>query len=422
MNKGSGSFNKGKPSGGISKGSMGNQPRQPAGTPKPTPSTPVGRPVGTPKPVPSGLVSRPPVTPRPGTPVPTGQPSADILSQISNLQMMVSGLQNSARLNQARDAVENVQTSVNGMAQRIANLRQNGYVFELELENQATSFAQQWAALYPNLQQQLNVQSATLMNSLRNLDNQMAQLNAQRGNPAMAQSLINSINGSINMLQGQVSAAERTIAGMYDQFNSQVYQVANRLNQIEQMLKEFAGATFQLLPTEGALNAVKAVYSPSGKEQKGDPEGTLFITDQRILFEQREEVVTKKVLFVATEKETVQKLLWEAPVALVENIKISKQGVMKNENHIDIQFASGAPVYTVHLHIWQPAEEWQALINRARSKEFDKMRAVAIDQAEVEKVKSLPSQCPSCGGNLDQVVLRGQDSVKCEYCGFVIRL
>jgi len=47
---------------------------------------------------------------------------------------------------------------------------------------------------------------------------------------------------------------------------------------------------------------------------------------------------------------------------------------------------------------------------------------VGIDQAEVEKVKSLPSQCPSCGGNLDQVVLRGQDSVKCEYCGYVIRL
>jgi len=422
MNKGSGSFNKGKPSGGISKGSMGNQPNRPVGSPKPSTPVPGNRPPGTTRSGPPGPVSRPPVTPRPGTPVPTGQPSADILSQISNLQMMASGLQNSARLNQARDAVENVQTTVNGMVQRIANLRQNGYVFEQELENQADNFAGQWAALYPNIQQQLNMQSTTLMNSLRNLDSQMTQLNAQRNNPGMAQSLIGTINGSINMLQSQVSAAERTVAGMYDQFNSQVYQMNNRLGQIEQMLKEFAGATFQLLPTEGALNAVKAVYSPSGKEQKGDPEGTLFITDQRILFEQREEVVTKKVLFVATEKETVQKLLWEAPVFLVENVKISKQGMMKNEEHIDIQFSSGAPVYTVHMHIWQSAEEWQALINRARSREFDKTRAVGIDQAEVEKVKSLPSQCPSCGGNLDQVVLRGQDSVKCEYCGYTIRL
>jgi len=409
MNKGSGSFNKNKPSGSVSKGSMGKPASRPASTPRPATSGPVNRPPGTSRPVP----------PRP---VPTGQPSAEIASQIGALQTQVGWLQDSARLNQARDAVEDVQTTVNGMVQRIANLRQNGYVFEQELEDQAANFAAQWAALYPSIQQQLNAQSTTLMNSLRNIDNQMAQLNAQRGNPGMAQSLIGTIEGNVTNMKSQISAAERTVGGMYDQFNAQVYKVSTHLNQIEQMLKDFASATFQLLPTEGPLMTVKAVYSPSGKEQKDDPEGVLFITDQRILFEQKEEVVTKKVLFVATEKETVQKLLWEAPVSLVENVKTSKQGLMKNEDHIDIQFASGAPVHAVHLHIWQPAEEWQALINRAKSKEFDKTRAVAIDQAEVEKVKSLPSQCPSCGGNLDQVVLRGQDSVKCEYCGFVIRL
>jgi uncharacterized Zn finger protein len=47
---------------------------------------------------------------------------------------------------------------------------------------------------------------------------------------------------------------------------------------------------------------------------------------------------------------------------------------------------------------------------------------VAIDQAAIDKVKAAPSQCPSCGGNLSKVVLRGQDSIKCEYCGFIIRL
>jgi len=407
MNKRSGSFNKGKPSGGIAKGSFGNQPQHPAGPQRP---------------VSSGPSNRPPFNPRSSPPPPVSSPSADIIGQISALQTQVGWLQDSARLNQARDTVEDVQTSIQGMVQRIANLRQNGYVFEHELEDQAATFSGQWTALYPNVLQQLSFQSNTLMTSLRNLDAQMAQLNAQRNNPAMAQSLMGTIHGQVNSLQSQVSAAERSVSGMYDQLNTQVYQFTNHIIQIEQMLQEFAGATFRLLPTEGALMAVKAIYSPSGKEQKGDPEGVLFLTDQRLLFEQRQEVVTKKVLFVATEKEMVQKLLWETPVASIENVRTSKQGLMKNEDHLDITFASGTPIYTAHLHIWQAAEEWQVFINRAKSKDFDQTRAVAIDQAEVEKVKSLPSQCPSCGANLDQVVLRGQDSVKCDYCGFVIRL
>jgi len=40
----------------------------------------------------------------------------------------------------------------------------------------------------------------------------------------------------------------------------------------------------------------------------------------------------------------------------------------------------------------------------------------------VAKVKEAPTKCPNCGGVIDQAVLRGMDSITCEYCGSVIRL
>ncbi|MBM3151333.1 MAG: hypothetical protein FJZ96_03870 [Chloroflexi bacterium] len=407
MNKSKGSINKG--GSGPVRGSIGGQPARPAGTPRPVPPP---RPASTP----------PTRVPGPA-PVPgAGLPSADLAARIDALQSQVNYLQDSARLNPVRDAVEDLQTTVNGMSQRIANLRQAGYVFEKELESQASNLASQWAALYPSIQQQLTAQSNMLLGSLQNINAQMTQLNTLRNNPALAQTTISALESNIGSVKSQVSAAERSVQGTYDQFNSQVGTALQRLGAIEAMLQEFSRATFQLLPTEGAVMAVKAVLALSGKEQKGDPEGALFLTDQRLLFEQREEVVTKKVLFVATEKELVQKLLWESPVALVESIKTSKQGVMKNEDHLDLTFASGAPARTVHFHIWQPSEEWQALINRAKGKEFDLGRAVAIDQSVVDKAMSAPSKCPSCGGLITQVVLRGMDSISCEYCGLVIRL
>lgn len=351
----------------------------------------------------------------------TPSPAEQFSSDVQSLESRISSLESSARLNQANDAVEDVQTSVSGMFQRISALRQRGYVFEKELEAQATGFVEQWALLHPSLVTQINQQSLALQASLRPIEAQIAQL-AGRQPDAAARSLLESLKASVNTLEGKAQAAENQINGMYDSFHNQVSTLESHLAEVEWMLTQLAEAKFSLLPTEGAIAAIKTVWCKDVKENKDDPEGVLYLTDQRLLFEQKEEVITKKVLFIATEKQKVQELRWEAPVALLEEIKPSKQGLLKNEDHLDLRFGSGAPIQNIHIHIWQDANIWLQLLNRAKIKDFDKTRAIAIDQAEVDKVKSLPSQCPSCGGNLDQVVLRGQSEVKCQYCGFVIRL
>jgi hypothetical protein len=276
--------------------------------------------------------------------------------------------------------------------------------------------------LYPNISAQLNLQSATLAGALRPIEMQMPQLASMVSNPGMAGGLLASLQSAAELVEGKVTATERNIGEMYDQFNNQVRAATKHFNDIEYMLTQLAEAHFTLLPSEAGIAAVKAVWCKSGKEQKGDMEGVLHLTDQRLLFEQKEEVATKKVLFVVTEKMMMHSLQLEVPVALVEKVDTSKQGMLKNEDHIEVRLLSGAPVQTAHFHIWQENNLWQALINRAKSKDFDQGRVVAIDQAAVDKVKGAPAQCPSCGSNITTVVLRGMDSIKCEYCGFVIRL
>ena len=352
----------------------------------------------------------------------TPSPAQQIADDIRALQNKVNSLQDGVRLAKVRDAVEDMQTKVTSQPQRIMTARGRGYVFEKDLEAQAQSFADSWAMLYPNLQSQINLQSSALMNSLRPIEMQMPQLTASAYNPAAARGTLNTMQSAVSQLESKVSAAERTIRGMYDQFERQVSEFIRHLDQVEYMLTQLAEATFGLLPTEGGIAAVKAVWCKTGKEQKGDPEGVLYLTDQCLIFEQKEEIATKKVLFVATQKQKVQGLQLEAPVALVDNVQTSKAGLLKNEDHIEVRFQPGAPVQSAHFHIWQECALWQGLVNRAKSKDFDKGRAVAIDQAEVEKVKAAPTQCPACGGAITQVVMRGQDTIKCEFCGNVMRL
>jgi hypothetical protein len=352
----------------------------------------------------------------------TANPAQQISEEISTLRSKISSLQGSVQLARARDEVEDAQTNVKGMAQRIAGLRTRGYVFEKDLEAQAQALVVSWALLYPNLQVQINQQAAALVGSLRPIEMQMPQLASMAGNPAVARGLLTSLQSAVDQLESKVSASEATIHGMYDQFNNQVYVSTRHLDEIDYLLAQLAEASFQLLPTEAGISAVKAIWCKGGKEQKGDPEGVLYLTDQRLIFEQKEEIATKKVLFVVTEKQKVQGLQLEAPVALVEKVDASKQGMLKNEDHIEIRFLSGAPVQAGHFHIWKEGTAWQGLINRGRAKDFDKGRSVALDQAAVDKVKAAPAQCPSCGSNITTVVLRGMDTIKCEYCGLVIRL
>lgn len=349
-------------------------------------------------------------------------PNDEIAGEISSLQSKLNTLEKSTRLTEIRDAVEDIQTNVSGFKQEISGVRSRGYVFGKDFEAQAEQFEKQWAQMSQGILAQINLQANRLHTAFSPLQAKAPSLAASAGNPVQARALIKQLKPLADSVASQVSAAEGQLKGMFNSFQSQVNHLSSQLYAASEMLKQLEEATFQLLATEAGVAAVKAVFVKDGKEDKSDPDGFLILTDQRIIFEQKEEVATKKILFITTETQKVQKVQFEAPVSLVEKIEPSKKGLFKNEDNIVVTFGPGAPLQKAHFHIWQDCEEWQALINRVRTRDIDKDRAVAVDADALAKVKAAPSQCSSCGGTITQTIMRGQDSIKCEFCGVVIRL
>ena len=354
--------------------------------------------------------------------MPTQTPVQKTQSEINSLKSKVNTLQDGVNMRSVRDTLEDLQTTVSGMDERIKEIRQNGYVFEKNLESQAVDLVDQFNQILPNIQQQIDIQSARLSTSRRSIQCQLPRLLSTASNQSLAQKKLTALKTSVSSLENNISSVEGTISGMYDKLTSSIHQTGQHLSEIEWMLKQIAEAPFSLLPIESGIMAVKSVWYKSGKEEKTDPEGILYLTDQRLLFEQKEEIATKKILFLTTEKKKVQELLVEIPVELVKEVNTSKQGVFKNEDHLDITLKTGAQVRTAHFHIWQDCSLWQTYINNARTKEFDKDRVSEIDEEIIKKTRSAPTICPNCGGKLAQVILRGMDNITCEYCGVVIRL
>jgi hypothetical protein len=353
----------------------------------------------------------------------TNDAAAQLASDLGLLQTEANSLESKARFADARSALESFENEVGGLPERVALVRSHGYVFETGLEQQAGDFVGRWGPLRATVEQHIDQETAALQPDLRALELQMSQLNGWSSDVGVAQSLLGQAQSSASGLDARISAVDSTLAGMYESFKGEVQKLTEQLGRVEWMQTQLAEASFQLMPSEGALMAVPAVWCRQGKQAKDDPEGVLLLTDQRLLFEQKQEVATKKMLFIATEKQKVQKLLVDAPIGKSDSVKGTKQGLMGHEDHVDITFVSGMPLRAAHFHLkGQDCNLWQGLIGRAKAGDFDHDRTVLPDAAQVERVKAAPTKCPSCGGAITETVLRGMDSIICGFCGTVIRL
>jgi hypothetical protein len=139
-----------------------------------------------------------------------------------------------------------------------------------------------------------------------------------------------------------------------------------------------------------------------------DPEnGVLFLTDQRLLWEDRVGDFELKI---------------EVPVSAITNAK-EKVDEEASAEYLELTFGAGAPLDSARFLLSLPvAEEWLQMIGQARSGGYEADRAVEIDKEELERIRNAPSQCSNCGAAFTAPILRGQKEITCEFCGVATRI
>ncbi|MBA3072619.1 MAG: hypothetical protein FP831_03415 [Anaerolineae bacterium] len=346
-------------------------------------------------------------------------PIEEIRQEINSLRSDLSRVISECRLSTITNEVSSLDTNIANMGLRITKIRDRKYAFNKITEQQGVEYKKQWASKKGLIQNQTTIESNNLRLGLHPLEARIGALQVNMGSA----SLVKMAKNELDNYKTRIDASESMLRNLYDDLKAEVDKLDQQLDLVEYTLDNSDAASFGFLPGESVVMGVKAVWARDGKEKKDDPKGILFLTDQRLIFEQKEEIATKKVLFVTTERELVQKLQFETPVVTIESVKATKQGLFKNEDWIELVLATGSFSREVSLHLdGQDSAEWQKLINRVKTKEIDADRAIALDQAAVEKAKTAPTQCPNCGGAITKPVLRGMDTITCDFCGNVIRL
>jgi hypothetical protein len=344
--------------------------------------------------------------------------------EISALFEKIGQLQESATLPTVTGDLDEINTLVSTLPYDLQAVRQRGFVHEAQLEQQINGLAQRWDPIHERVADALYDQQGDLVEACNRLLDTVDRLYE----PSATQATVDSCWAGVRSLQSRIEAAHNSLTAMYDSFGDELEQIESQIERIEWMVDQVEAARFQLYQGEAPVRAAKAQWIQKGDDE--GPTGLLYLTDQRILFEQKEEVATKKVLFVKLEKETVHQLLFEAPVSAIETIKTGEQRkgflALGKVEVIELVFDHTAEISGAVLHLQKDdAQTWESLIGRVKSGEIDRARtegaaaeAVMLDEARAE----LPTNCPNCNAPLDQALVRGMTSINCQYCGTVIQI
>jgi hypothetical protein len=344
----------------------------------------------------------------------SGTLSEETRAKLDELQSQLGSLQESLLLTDVHNDVEEIETTLSLLPSEVQELRARGYVFRSFLEHKANVLAEQWDEAHDRV-------SREVARRTRELEQEADLARSALRQAASGQaSQVARAEAEVQSLEHRVQAAQSATRAMYDTLQQNVNQTRSQVEQIRWLLDQIDEASFQLHPAEDAVAACRAQYMETQKE---GPEGMLYLTDERMIFEQKEEVATKKVLFITTEKKKVQQLLFEVPIGQIEEIKAIDKGLMGHKEMLELLFAPEADLSGATLRLrGSDNEEWAGLIGRVKSGEIAKERTRPKDEAAVETARAAPTKCPTCGATLAVEIVRGMREITCEYCGSVIRL
>lgn len=344
--------------------------------------------------------------------------------EIADLFEKIGNLQEAAMLSAIGDDLDEMNALTSSLPHDLQSVRQRGYVHEAQLEGLISDLVAQWESLDDRVSDALYRQQTDLVEAANRLLDTVDRLYEATAGRAT----VDSCWAGVRALQSRIEAAHRSLTGTYDDFGDELEEIGSLIDRVEWMLDQVESAKFRLLQGEAPLRAASAEWVRQGEDD--GPNGILYLTDQRILFEQKEEVTTKKVLFIKLKTETLHEFMFEAAVSSLEEIKVGEQrdgflGLGKTEI-LELRFDHTAQHSSALFHLKaDQAETWEGLIGRARSGDIDKaltgeaaVEAEALDEARSE----IPTNCPNCSGPLEATLVRGMTSISCPFCGTVIQL
>ncbi|MCB9420634.1 MAG: hypothetical protein H6667_12575 [Ardenticatenaceae bacterium] len=343
----------------------------------------------------------------------------ELQTRLEQAQTSFASLESRAQLGDIYSTIGKFDSQLIDLPLALEALRERGYLHSEQLEDRLEALEARWDDVRPRVE-------TTLQQHVANLDKQIDEVERHVHTLRPVEPSLRTAESVLKSLEQRIGAAETAVSSLYKGMDTDLYAIQADLNRITTMMDALAESNaIELRVTEGPLLAVKSVWQQS---EKDGPEGMLFLTDQRLLFEQREEVVTKKRLGIfKAESEMIQELRLGIEVSDVDSIDAREEGGflgMGKDDILELGLSANAPLARARFHLkGQDSADWAAVLKRIQTGEIDADRAdeyvESLEEAQ-EAALSFPAQCPNCYAAVPTPP-RGVLTATCEFCGTVIK-
>jgi predicted nucleic acid-binding Zn-ribbon protein len=301
----------------------------------------------------------------------TASAHPDIAMDVNSLQTTLSDLQNRSDFSEITSDLANLDSTINHVLNLLESARDKGYVYQGDMEDIAYDAVDRWQSVRGQVEQAIGQQSQVAQDSLNDLDPYIQRLNANLKKPSSASAALKQAQDQANQVLWDLQSAESTLEDNYEDIENDIRQLNSRLTTIHWAIDQLAEARFNL---EDGEDLVMAVPNRWDKEGKDDPEGILYLTNKRLVFERKEKVATKKVLFVTTSSEMVQEVVFDQSLNSIASLKAQSKGLFGHQDFMEVEF-SDSNLGTLSLHInGQDSKEWVTLIERTKSGQIEDER------------------------------------------------
>ncbi|MBW8011303.1 MAG: hypothetical protein FVQ83_08690 [Chloroflexi bacterium] len=301
----------------------------------------------------------------------TNSAHPDIYSDVSSLEYSLGELEERAGFSELEADISSLDSTLNHALNLLESAREKGYRYEKDLEEIAYDAMNRWQEIRDGVRRDVQQQADLMRGNISAMDAHIQRLNNVLDNPSAAMPILGDTQNEINRFMGSIRDAENNIEGAYSDIEAKAGGLNTRLTRIHWMLTQLEEASFELDKDEDMVRAVVARWDYEGKD---DPEGLLFLTNQRLIFERKEKVATKKVLFITTASELVQKMMISQKLANIQENKAHSKGLFGHHDFLEAVFAD-AKIGKISFHLnGQDSEEWARLIRDAKSGKIEEDR------------------------------------------------
>lgn len=165
-----------------------------------------------------------------------------------------------------------------------------------------------------------------------------------------------------NELKARMESAESAIHACFSDLANEVRSVEQRVAHLDRVAESLARATFSLRPGEALVDAVEGTYHPSVKEAA---EGVLFLTEQRLIFEQRQEVTSRARFLPFSKSRRVDEVRFDEPLDHLTEVMVSER---HGADALVLTLRAPARTRSATFALQARIQSWQRLLEETRER------------------------------------------------------